>query len=136
MEWFIYLLFGHLFGDYLLQNNWMALNKKHNFKACIAHCTIYTLAVTAFLVAGGINCTFQLFSLIFLSHIILDGTTLVDKWMKFYNVRSWNTQLPPMLDQNMTAEQVVKTVFGAIIYVVMDNTLHLFMMFVIIKNLI
>jgi len=43
------MLLGHLVGDYLLQNNWMALGKsKYNgmgWLTCTVHCVLYTLAV-------------------------------------------------------------------------------------------
>lgn len=46
------MLVGHLVGDYLLQNDWMALNKKFkNFEgrlACGVHCFLWTLSVLAF----------------------------------------------------------------------------------------
>lgn len=43
------LLLGHLVGDYLLQNQWMALNKTKytliGWTAALVHCILYTLAV-------------------------------------------------------------------------------------------
>lgn len=33
-------LVGHLVGDYLLQNDYMALNKKKSSFHCMVHCSI------------------------------------------------------------------------------------------------
>lgn len=46
-----WLLMGHLLGDYVLQNDWMAGNKTSRERpvlghyACTVHCGLYTLAV-------------------------------------------------------------------------------------------
>lgn len=54
------LLIGHLLGDYILQNDWMAKNKSNHFepqrfdalshwhrglRACTVHCLLYTAVV-------------------------------------------------------------------------------------------
>ena len=44
---FINLLFGHLVGDFLLQNKWMALSKGNNSWRCLVHCIVYTASVCA-----------------------------------------------------------------------------------------
>lgn len=142
MEWFIWLCFGHFFADWAFQNDWMALNKKNDCKACLVHCTIYTGIVTTFLHIGGVEYSYLLYALIFASHWVLDYTDLVYKWMKFYKIRSWNSNLPRnlrdqiMWDVPMHSANIVKTIFGAMIYVVIDTTSHLFMMFLIVKALI
>ncbi len=41
-------LVGHLVGDYLLQNDWMALNKKKSTAVCAAHCAIWATMVWLF----------------------------------------------------------------------------------------
>lgn len=41
------LLCGHLIGDYIVQNDWMAANKTTRTWPCVVHCTCYTLAVWA-----------------------------------------------------------------------------------------
>jgi len=147
MEWFIWLLFGHFFADYAFQNSWMATNKKDLELACGVHCFIYSSIVSIFLIFGGIKYTFWMFPLIFASHWVLDYTHVVDNWIRFVDTRSWNTSLPRKRGMHnmihsmdsvawlspMSTKQVVQTVFGAIIYVVLDNTTHLFMMFLIVK---
>jgi len=145
MDWFPWLLIGHFLGDFVFQNNWMALNKKEQTYPCFIHCTIYSCIVTLFLMQE-LNFSLFLFLFIFLSHYILDGTHLVDKWMKFYDIRSWDSSLPRAEDrygkktyiiwtEHPIAKDVVITSFGSILYVVIDNILHITMMTLGIKYL-
>lgn len=39
----LYLAMVHFVGDFLLQNNWMALNKSKKLEALTVHCLIYSL---------------------------------------------------------------------------------------------
>lgn len=151
MEWFIWLFFGHFFGDFAFQNTWMAINKKHLWLACGLHCTIYSIIVTLFVcLFGNVPFSITLYVLIFASHYVLDGTYLVDRWMTFYGIQSWDTHLPKTRGQrnirellhniewasSMNTKQIVQTIFGALIYVVIDNICHLFMMTLVVKTLI
>ena len=47
MNTFTWLLVGHLLGDWLLQNNWMAMGKKQGLftLAGMVHFSIYTVIV-------------------------------------------------------------------------------------------
>lgn len=75
-------LIGHLVGDYLLQNDWMAMNKKsYSFRgwlACFVHCFLYSVAVCLF--TGW--CDWR-FILVLVTHGILDKTMLVVWYMNF-----------------------------------------------------
>ena len=69
----------HLFSDYWLQNDWMALNKKKHFWIALVHSAIYTvpfLLLTHSLVALLIIC---------LTHAIIDHTDIVYKLNQNYN---------------------------------------------------
>ena len=74
-------LIGHLVGDFILQNDWQAMNKKANtlkgWVACLVHCILYTLAVCL--------CTGwwkpHLIGLVFLSHFPIDKTYIVAWFM-------------------------------------------------------
>lgn len=72
----------HAIGDYLIQNDWMALNKKksgwNGFLACFVHCLTYSLPF--YLIAD----TFQV-SMIFLTHFIIDRWRLVDYFLAIKN---------------------------------------------------
>lgn len=39
------LLIGHLLGDYVLQNDWLGMNKSKRSWICALHCAIYALSV-------------------------------------------------------------------------------------------
>lgn len=76
---------GHLVGDYLLQNDWLASNKKQPGRsgdlACNLHCAIWTACVCLF---GG--CRFPeawwVVPVLFLAHFAQDRTNLVCWWMR------------------------------------------------------
>ena len=109
------LLLGHLIGDYLLQSDWMALNKKKRgskgFLPCIIHCILWTLSVYIFTVGFKVNIT--IFILLFLSHYILDRTNIVK-----YII---NKTIMP----NPTMWKII----------IVDNTLHLLFAYFILKLL-
>jgi hypothetical protein len=131
MDFFPWLLIGHFLGDFVFQNNWMALNKKHYLVPCLTHCTIYTLLVLLCL-SNTLQIHWWLFIAIFFSHIILDGTHFVDTWMKMYRIRSWDTCLVTW-DTKLSTLDIISTIFGSLIYVVIDNTLHILMMMLFIR---
>lgn len=68
---------GHLVGDYLLQNDWMALHKKQSAFRCAVHCALWTLAVCAF--AGWWYPAAFVF--LFAAHFAQDHTTVIAWWM-------------------------------------------------------
>lgn len=70
-------IIGHLVGDYLLQNDWMALNKKKRIFNCAVHCALWTLSVCFF--TGWWSTV--VVSVLFLSHMIQDHTMIVSLWM-------------------------------------------------------
>lgn len=79
---FIVLYIGHKIGDYLLQTDYQAVNKKNNWIALISHCFIYTLAVSimAYVFVGFFNWT-AIF-ILFISHIIIDRKIFLNWWAK------------------------------------------------------
>lgn len=74
MDWLI----GHLVGDYLLQNDWMAVNKKYRTLPCLVHVSLYTAAV-------GLFTWWPWWALIVVAvtHFIQDRTRIVLLWMRF-----------------------------------------------------
>ena len=63
----ITLLATHFVGDFILQSDWMALNKSKNLRALVAHVLIYSLCFLPFGV---------IFAMItFLTHLITDAAT-------------------------------------------------------------
>jgi hypothetical protein len=45
------LLLAHVLGDWILQTNWQAQNKRHNWRAMLSHMVVYHLVVLGVLVA-------------------------------------------------------------------------------------
>lgn len=72
MHW----IYAHLIGDYLLQNDWMALNKKEGSWPCLVHTVLYLIpfCFTGLLI-------WQI-ALIGLQHFLQDRTQFVMWFMK------------------------------------------------------
>jgi hypothetical protein len=130
------MLLGHLVGDYLLQNEWMALNKAKytwiGWLSAFVHCVLYTLAVCL------IMSNFQPLWIIvvFLSHFPIDKFGLAELYMhyikgyglkRFINDINHPTQWQYI--NNSPGNQMLKGGFTAYIYAVTDNTLHLVLMY-------
>jgi hypothetical protein len=100
----------HLVGDYLLQNDWMALNKKKpglkGFVACLVHCLIYSLP---FLLIS----TPRQWVIIFVSHFIIDRWGFVKWFMNAIGQKKFAE--PPMAPWSIIA---------------VDNTFHLLFNFI------
>lgn len=131
LTFFELLLLGHLVGDYVLQNNWMAQRKGSSLFACLVHCLIYTASV----------CLFTEFSVawacvVFLSHFPIDRWSLADKWGRLIRGRSLTeffvTAPEDMLRHGTVVGGVTHNIlrgsFTALVYVVIDNTFHLLLM--------
>lgn len=39
------LIIGHLIGDYIFQNDYIAINKTKNSFVCLLYCVLYTLVL-------------------------------------------------------------------------------------------
>lgn len=74
MNWLI----AHLIGDYLLQNDWMALNKKQKSLHCAVHVSIYTLCIWAFT-----SWPIWALLIVWITHFIQDRTQIINKYMEF-----------------------------------------------------
>ena len=71
-------LIGHLVGDFILQNDWMALNKKKSTYHCAVHCLIWTASVA--LMCGQFGMVG--IALLFVTHFIQDRTNAISNWME------------------------------------------------------
>lgn len=69
---------GHLVGDYLLQNDWMAMNKKKHFLPCAIHVAIWTTCVC---VAAGWTGSWLAGAILSATHFIQDHTNIIRRWM-------------------------------------------------------
>ncbi|NEP84329.1 MAG: DUF3307 domain-containing protein [Okeania sp. SIO3B3] len=90
MSLFAWLFLGHMVGDWLLQNDWMAASKTQQLgtAAGMTHHTIYTFSVMIALWLGSeqpypwwmwLACVW----LVFGTHWLIDSTGIVSLWMRF-----------------------------------------------------
>ena len=110
-------LIGHLVGDYLLQNDWMALNKKamtfRGWLACLIHCFLYSVAVCAF--TGWWDARFII---VMLSHLALDKTLVV----------VWYMRLTGSFKRIITDKNNPSAIWACAI---VDNTFHMVTLYLI-----
>lgn len=120
----VQMLLGNFIGDYFFQPRKMAKGKsKKGLKGtlwCTLHCLIYTITMCIFLW----NFHPLFFILIFLSHYPIDRYSLTEKWMKFINGGK-------IIDDN--ENQKFEIIFACIMYAVIDNTAHLFLVWQVVK---
>ena len=125
---FAEVLLGHLVGDYLLQSKSMALGKSEKgWKGigwCGIHCLIYTASVCLFLWTADP----LIFILVFLSHWPIDRWSLASWWLKLIRGRS-------IVAAYYSKDEFrdVDLSFSVLVYTVADNTMHLILLWLIIK---
>jgi hypothetical protein len=107
MNMFTCLLLGHLLGDWLLQNDWMARGKKEGLFTLpgMTHFTTYTaMILTVFWLVNNLEVDFITSCIagiiIFVSHWLIDATDVVQGWMHFYG-QSDREMVRVMVDQTL-----------------------------------
>jgi hypothetical protein len=111
---FFFLVLGHLWGDYMLQTEYMAMEKTNDCVICWIHCLIYTTVVILFT-----QIFHPLFLLaVFISHFLIDWFSLGEKWLKLIKGR----------DFTKTNKGSIYVSFSTLVYAVVDNTMHLTIM--------
>lgn len=81
MSLFDVLLIAHLIGDYLLQTNWMAVNKPKNWLALTLHSGVYTLVIWLASLSYSHSLSWLALLVIFLMHMVLDQRQFVSWWL-------------------------------------------------------
>lgn len=142
-EAFLAVIIGHLVGDFLLQNKYMAMNKSKSHWKCFIHCFLYTLAVGVF--TYPYIHTWLWWGIVFLSHYPIDRWVLADKWLHLIQGRSLREFLKSNhqdiyvnLDtpEEFTNYHVLRGGFTALVYCVADNTMHLTILWFVLKLLL
>lgn len=85
---------AHFIGDWMLQPDSLALNKKKDTKACVIHIVIYMLF---FLLVPGM--VWWKFLLIAIQHFVLDRTHVIGWFLKRFGFKRYATpgsELYPM----------------------------------------
>lgn len=107
MTIFAWLLIGHFIGDWMLQNDWMARNKRGRWWSapCVVHCLVYTTTLVLIVWLGsGRTAEFTqlalLFVLVLLSHWLIDGFNLAEHWGRVIN-QTQNENVRIVVDQTM-----------------------------------
>ncbi|OGB84452.1 hypothetical protein A3F66_07020 [candidate division TM6 bacterium RIFCSPHIGHO2_12_FULL_32_22] len=104
----------HGIGDYITQNEWMALNKGKNtikgYFACWLHATIYSLP---FLLIGSLNSFF----FIYVSHFLIDKYRLAIPLIKLKN---WNWK-----SKNFGFNSETPAWMAVWLFIIIDNLLHI-----------
>ena len=90
----IALIVGHLIGDYVLQNDWMAVNKpQRGWKgrgACMLHCVIYSFCIALCVCLDGWKAVadwptfWTAVGIAFVTHYPIDRWGLTGQWMAFF----------------------------------------------------
>ncbi len=73
-------LIAHLFGDYVLQNHWMAAKKTGSWYVALLHAFLYTLPFLF------ITQSFPALGMIFSTHAVIDRYRLAKYWTRFWGV--------------------------------------------------
>jgi len=119
MSFALLLILGHLVGDYIFQNSWMASTKGekslNGWFAAIIHSLLYTGSVCLLMW----NWDWRWVIVVFLSHVFIDHYSTATWWLK--NIKGMNKPRE-CTDPNYTS-------LYWIVYVVVDNTFHLLLMF-------
>jgi hypothetical protein len=92
------LLVGHLVGDFLIQNDWMALNKKSRTLPCAVHVALYTFSVV---VCGGWLSDWRAWLLVGIPHFAIDRSQFVRWYMA--SVGQERFAQPPMAPWSLVA---------------------------------
>lgn len=121
---------GHMTGDYLLQSTMMATTKGQartwqGWAWCLLHCLIYTATICLFLQRWDL--VFAV--LIFNSHFWIDKFSLAEKWGQLTGGRTFAKAMSEPDD----AKRPFSVAFTCLVYVAVDNTMHLLLMWQIIK---
>lgn len=91
MNTLAFAIVGHMAGDYLLQNDWMAQGKKVSSLICAIHAAIWTAAVAAF---AGWWASPLAIVVLFVTHFAQDRGGFVTWWMRL--IRQPKFLAPPM----------------------------------------
>lgn len=86
-------IIGHVVGDYLLQNDWIATEKKKRTSVCLLHCALYGLATFLCLLptaapAGPVA------AIVAALHFPIDRTGFVARYMRWFGQREFSK--PPL----------------------------------------
>lgn len=118
----IEMFLGHLVGDFMLQPKSMAIKKSTNSWICTLHVVIYTATVCAF--CRSLDPLFWLG--VAVPHWIIDRFSLANVWAKLMKGRTFQDA---WLSNDQFREFDIA--FTAIVYTVVDATMHLLCLYAV-----
>ena len=120
----------HLTGDYLLQSDWMALNKIKNSKAAAAHAFVYSLTLLL------LKPSFVAWFTIFFTHFLIDRFGLA-KYVSFIKTKlAPSTFWPKWKDCCCNGyHKDIPVWLSTWLLIISDNTLHLIINYLALKYL-
>ena len=119
---YVNTFFGHLFADFFCQTRKMAANKYLPGKNGAVWCTIHVITYTLVVVMFTQKLSVLFFLGVFIPHWLIDRHSLAYQWMRV-------TGSANLLFENKDN----KPSFGPLIYVVMDQTLHFFCLYLLLR---
>lgn len=111
---FIDLVLWHFIADFFFQTRKMSEQKYLPTKSGFKWCTIHVIVYTTIISVGTSNFSMLFIAGVFLPHWIIDRYSLAAKWMKFIGRENLFYSTDPLQKS-----------FGAVIYVVIDQILHI-----------
>lgn len=125
------IVFGHLVGDYFFQSKVMAIEKSNNGVRGIVWCVIHSLIYTVCVVIFTQIVTPLFIVLVFLSHYPIDRYSLASKWLRVIKGRDFVRAYD---DKDKYWE--IDVAFSTMVYTVVDNSMHLIMLWFVYKSYI
>jgi len=68
----LWLIAGHLLGDFAFQSEWMALNKGESWEINFYHAAVYTATIFVVAAIGGITLSVAALLILMISHFCID----------------------------------------------------------------
>jgi hypothetical protein len=113
-------LLAHVFGDYVLQSDWLALGKRKSFVVALIHALVYGVP---FLLLRGSGLAWLV---IVVSHAVIDHTGLARYVCFAKNFLAPPSEWPRWKDTNATGYDKSKPVWMSTwLFIIADNALHL-----------
>jgi len=130
MDYVWFILLGHIFGDYFTQPAYLAFSKKEKtlegLLCCLVHSTIYSILVCLIMFIYTTRFNSMSFILILISHFIVDRYSIIDLYCKIIRIRTWKSHIDlDNIESYLTKLEGIHLSFGVLVYVIIDNTIHI-----------
>jgi hypothetical protein len=124
------LILGQLAADYLLQPKKMALQKSAPGSSGAAWCFLHSVIYALMLGVASGDWKWPALVCFLVSHYAVDRWSLAQKWLDLIGGRNFLAAY-----ERKGAHWEIDVAFSSLVYAVADNTLHLFLSYLIVKVL-